>query len=398
MAEYNRLISEWFANGQQALTGSVHTAGLTVNELALAYWKHAEQHYRRPDGSQTDEIHCLRAALRPIKFTHGHTFVKDFGPLALKAVRQRMIESTDPRSGRAWCRKSINLHISRLRSMFRWGVEQELIPPSVLHGLQAVRGLQKGRSPARETEPVRPVPETVVQATLPYVARTVRAMIELQQFTGMRPGEVVIIRGIDIMLAVRIWIYRPGSDQSHGAHKTAWRGHDRVIAIGPQAQEVIKPFLRTDLSAYLFSPVDSLRELRTNRAAGEQLAEAAKNRRRRSKRAPGSRYSVDSYRRAVQRACDQAFPLPESLGRRKEEKQSDWLSRLSTGEKADVKAWRKEHRWHPHQLRHAKATEIRREAGLDAARAVLGHRSPAITETYAELDLSKASEVMERLG
>ena len=36
--------------------------------------------------------------------------------------------------------------------------------------------------------------------------------------------------------------------------------------------------------------------------------------------------------------------------------------------------------WHPHQLRHTKATEIRREAGLDAARVVLGHRSQQITE------------------
>jgi integrase len=54
--------------------------------------------------------------------------------------------------------------------------------------------------------------------------------------------------------------------------------------------------------------------------------------------------------------------------------------------------------WHPNQLRHTKATEIRREVGLDSARAVLGHRSPAVTEVYAELDRAKAAEVMERLG
>ena len=54
--------------------------------------------------------------------------------------------------------------------------------------------------------------------------------------------------------------------------------------------------------------------------------------------------------------------------------------------------------WHPNQLRHTKATEIRREAGLDAARVVLGHRSPQITEIYAEIDLNKAAEVMARLG
>ena len=41
---------------------------------------------------------------------------------------------------------------------------------------------------------------------------------------------------------------------------------------------------------------------------------------------------------------------------------------------------------------------IRREFGLDAARAVLGHSSPAVTEVYAELDEAKAAEVMGRVG
>jgi integrase len=90
----------------------------------------------------------------------------------------------------------------------------------------------------------------------------------------------------------------------------------------------------------------------------------ADRRRKRPRRLPRERYSVTTYSRAIARAC----------------------------EKAGVA------HFHPHQLRHTKATEIRREAGLDAARAVLGHRSPAITETYAEVDQAKAAEVMARLG
>src|SRR5262249_54214657 len=154
-----RLISGWYANGQTLPPAPAEQGGLSVNELILAYWRHAEQHYRRPDGTPTDEIHCLRAALRPLRQLYGDTPVNDFGPLALKAVRHRMVETKDERSGRPWCRRSINLHTYRIRSMFRWGVENELVPPSVLHGLQAVRGLQQGRSPARETGPVKPVPE-----------------------------------------------------------------------------------------------------------------------------------------------------------------------------------------------------------------------------------------------
>jgi integrase len=63
-----------------------------------------------------------------------------------------------------------------------------------------------------------------------------------------------------------------------------------------------------------------------------------------------------------------------------------------------VAKWREDHRWHPHQLRHNAATKLRREYGLDAARAVLGHRSPAVTEVYAEVDAAKAVEAMERIG
>jgi hypothetical protein len=42
--------------------------------------------------------------------------------------------------------------------------------------------------------------------------------------------------------------------------------------------------------------------------------------------------------------------------------------------------------------------ELKREAGLDVARAVLGHRSPVLTEHYATLDTVKAVEVMAKLG
>jgi hypothetical protein len=42
--------------------------------------------------------------------------------------------------------------------------------------------------------------------------------------------------------------------------------------------------------------------------------------------------------------------------------------------------------------------EIRREAGLGAARAVLGHRTPTVTEVDAELDTAKAAAITEKLG
>jgi hypothetical protein len=44
------------------------------------------------------------------------------------------------------------------------------------------------------------------------------------------------------------------------------------------------------------------------------------------------------------------------------------------------------------------ATRLRREYGLDAARAVLGHASPIVTEVYAEQDFDKASRAVAEVG
>ena len=105
--------------------------------------------------------------------------------------------------------------------MFRWAVENELVPPSTHHGLQSVRGLQRGRSEAKDYAPVRPVPDAWIEAVRPHVASPVRAMIDLQLLTGMRPGEVVQMRGCDLDVAGPIWFYRPST------HKTAHHGHER---------------------------------------------------------------------------------------------------------------------------------------------------------------------------
>lgn len=50
-------------------------------------------------------------------------------------------------------------------SAFEWAVAVELVPPSTHHGLQAVTGLRRGRSAARESEPVKPVPEVSVNVS-----------------------------------------------------------------------------------------------------------------------------------------------------------------------------------------------------------------------------------------
>ena len=80
-------------------------------------------------------------------------------------------------------------------------------------------------------------------------------MIDVQLLTGMRPGEVVLMRTCDIDRSADVWVYRP----EH--HKTLHHGHDRAIYIGPKCQELLTPLLKKDEpEAYLFSPADAERE------------------------------------------------------------------------------------------------------------------------------------------
>src|SRR5437763_17181729 len=53
-AEYARVIAEWETNGQRLPAPAKKAADLTVNELILAYYRHAKAHYVK-DGKPTSE-------------------------------------------------------------------------------------------------------------------------------------------------------------------------------------------------------------------------------------------------------------------------------------------------------------------------------------------------------
>jgi hypothetical protein len=68
------------------------TAAVTVNEILLALVRRVEQHYRLPDGSPSRELEKVKDALRPLRELYGQTPARTFGPRALKAVQQRLVE------------------------------------------------------------------------------------------------------------------------------------------------------------------------------------------------------------------------------------------------------------------------------------------------------------------
>jgi integrase len=353
--EYARVIAEWQAKGRKI----ARATEITVNELMTMYWTWAEKYYGR-----REEMANIRISFRPLKFLYGTTLARELGPLALKAVRELMVTGYEhPQNGAqgSLARKNVNDRIGRIKRLVKWGVGEELLPPAVFQGLQAVDGLRWGKTQARESPPIKPVPQAYVDAVLPKVSAQVAAMIDLQLLTAMRPGEACIVRGCDLETSGRVWIYRPQR------HKTEHHGHTREIYLGPQAQKIIKPFLRPDLQTFLFSPAEAraehFRQLRANRQTKVQPSQVCRKKKQ-PKKLPGDFYTVASYRRAIARAC----------------------------EKAGVPSW------HPHQLRHNAATNLRKQHGIELARIILGHSTAFTTEIYAEQDRAAAVEVIAKIG
>src|SRR6266436_5133706 len=54
-AEYARVVGEWEAAGRR-LPQPGAGKDPSINELILAYWPHAEDHYRHADGTPTAEL------------------------------------------------------------------------------------------------------------------------------------------------------------------------------------------------------------------------------------------------------------------------------------------------------------------------------------------------------
>lgn len=263
-----RLVAEWKARRNDPDPKPTVPAvplgqQISINELILAFWPWAQQHSRHADGTTTDEIHGYRSSLRYLRQLYGMTPAAEFSPLKLKACRGQMIrKGSSRRTAGGIARTTANKYTFRIKHLFKWGVENELVSPSVYHGLATVSGLQAGRCDARETEKRRPIPDDAIGAVRRDVPQEVRDLIDLQLLTASRSGELLELTTRDLNRDGEVWI------DELARHKTAHRDTDRVWIFGPKAQLILKRYLRADPSVRLF------------------------------------RYRVNSYRRVVTRSCD----------------------------------------------------------------------------------------------
>jgi integrase len=367
--EYGRILAELAANPAKVPSPKA-AAGLMIVELCAAYWEFCQGYYRK-DGKPSGWQDHIRLVLRKVRETYGLTPAFDFGPLKLKAIRQILIDA-------GHSRVYINKLVPIITRMFKWAAASEIIPGGVYHALRTVEGLRRGRTAAPETKPILPVAVEVVEATLPHLPAVVADMVRLQRLTGCRPGEVCMMRPMDVDRSGEVWEYRPSS------HKTKHHGKDRVIYIGPQAQDVLRPYLLRPADAFCFQPAESedKRHIEQRSKRRSKVQPSQKNRRKGLRQCLLlTSYNKDSYGRAIRRAVVKANKklLEDAL-------------HMGIDNPVLVP------HWHPNQLRHSAATEIRKQFGLEAAQVILGHSRADVTQVYAERDSAKAIEIVRKIG
>lgn len=367
-AKYARLLAEWQASGSSF---GVPVESYSISQLIADYLIYAKKYYGK---NAKVEITKLRPALRTWKRLYGPTPVVEFKPLHFRTVRDELAKENDR------CRAYVNRLAQRITQVLRWAVSEDKIPTEIPDAIAKVPGLQRNKTELREAERVKPVSDTMVEATLPHLSPVVRAMVKLQRACGARPGEIVSITPSMVKQSGEVW------EIHFTEHKTAWRDKSRIVYLSDEAYAILKPYLDRPADQFCFSPKESLR-MKRQKLTEQRVTPLScgnrpgSNRKRKPKWGPNDNYTANTYRQAIQRGCKKAFPLPKG-----------------TKSKAAIKAWWDEYLWNPNQLRHSFATQVRREVGIEEARVLLGHSNIETTEIYAEQDKSKAIEALRRLS
>lgn len=301
--------------------------GFTVAEALLLYTQHIDAHYRKPDGTPTVTPADIKITLGYLKRLFAGLPLSQFDVPEFKAVRKAMIDD-----GRV--RKQVNKRASQVRSWVKWCVEAQLpVAVGALGRLQAVRSLTHGRDGVKDGARRGPADPAAVAALLPHLPPAVAAAVQLIRLTGARPSEILNATAGELDTTKGVWELRPTY------HKGTWRGSDRVLYLGPAAQDVARPWLTACEGRDPGNPLLPTRNgtLYDHRTAG---------------------YAI---RRAAERSGLPGFTL--------------------------------------YALRHLRAVELREQFGPDHVRATLGHAALDMSDHYSKAaDRTLAVTAAAQLG
>lgn len=346
--QYHKLLAKFHANPNSF---GVEKSRLSIAEGAVLFLKHCKQYYK-----DSAEYPQYGRALGPVIEFFSDCYVGDFGISEFKVVRDYWVR-------RGCARSYCNKNAKRVIAFFKWLVSEDLLDVTVYQTLKTVPPLKAGRCSAPESPKVRPVDDKTIQATIKHLPKVLADMVRIHRLLGCRPSELLAIKPCMIDTKSEVWTIKLEK------HKNAWRGHDRVIAIGPKAKKILEPYLNRDKDSYCFSPAEAMEQRLADREANRTTALSCGNRRGSNRKAnpkkkPGAFYTVIGYTKAIHTAARKAgVPI-----------------------------------WGANRLRHATATAIRAEESLEAASAILGHKSINMTENYAEKSMQRAIEIAKKHG
>jgi integrase len=360
-ARYDEVIAALVASGRRSIEAACPPAspkaptadGVTVAELVTA-WSAALQRKNPTGWHHSKSWYVARGVARSLVWAAAMP-AASFGPLALQEARQRLIDTPFTRKVRGpdgrvevrafpRSRRDINDKIAGIRQLFRWAVSAELVPAERSHAMDCVRSLEFGETEARESEPRGPVPDDVVDATLPHLTDEMADLVRVCRLLGARPSEVARMTMDQIRDRDRpVWTYVPR------VHKTRRKGKARFIPIGPRAQEIIlRHAAGRAESETVFTPQRSVR-----RSASD--CGSIPIRRKPSPRV-GAAFTSAAIRVAITRATT-AAGVPH---------------------------------WTPYALRYSRLREVRKSHGPEAAQATAGHSRELMTNHYAPASFAAA--------
>jgi len=311
-AKYSQLLLQLQPSLPIGIPAPVFTPCYTVAQI-IAEW--CRQEMPRYSASSREPAQ-YKATLIPLLELFADLPADQFDACHLEKVRMAMARNCN--------RSVINRRVVRIRTLWRWAESQRMVPAGSWHHLQTLRGLSGQDARIRQPKKRPLLTEQDIFKICSHALPTVKDMMLLQYYAGMRSGEVrtMVNDGWD-RSSDRLWTYTPAH------HKMSHRGQTRTILFTPQTHPILISYL-------------------TARKPKEFLFRPAVCRR------PGQCYSETSYAQAARRSAIKAgFPS-----------------------------------FHPYLLRHEAKQRFLREYGLDVARVFLGQKSLDTTNLYGDaLDL-----------
>lgn len=338
LAEYARLATEFAAGHLKPPAAKPPTvkARLTIADLIAQWLKHEPRGVRHP------EVARIARACVPLDRLYGTSLAAEFDARKLADVQEAMVhcrwmtqEERDDCGD--WSRGYINVQIKRILRVFKWAERVGHVPSGTWQHLRTIEPIRKTDRRVRSMPPRSAVDwKEQVAPALPHLPATVAAMVQVQFLGAMRPGEVCVMRPMDLDRDTKpgFWLYKPF------ASKNDWRENvgSLIKVLNQEAQAILAPWLLL--------------------AGGPEYPVFQSNRKLRTP------YTTCGYSKAIRRACEAAKVKP----------------------------------WTAYQLRHLAKRLATRLQSSDAARAFLGQLSLEATNHYdhhqdVELAASVAAKI-----